>query len=71
MITQIACSVLLAGQGETLEAIERVCDKRSLRGATPRDIIEYLNSLAKRYEHNQHILDGIYTLRSYWIARQA
>ena len=71
MLTQSSVAVLMAGKGETLEAIERVCDKRSLRGEKPENVINYLNGLADRWKLSPNILEGIYELKSYWIARQA
>jgi hypothetical protein len=71
MIKQSSEAVLMAGKGSTLEAIERVCDKRSMRGATAQEVIDYLNGLYDQTWHtSDHIREGIDTLRSYWIARQ-
>ena len=71
MIKETSEAVLMSGNGEQLEAIERVCDKRYLRGASVRDIINYLSGLRDEFHTNQHLIDGIDTLKSYWIARKA
>lgn len=74
MITLVAEAVLMKGKGETLEAIERVCDKRSMRGASCDDIIAYLDHLLTKddgeYLKNSYLERGIETLKSYWIARK-
>lgn len=70
MIKQASETVLMKGKGSTLEAMERVCDKRSLKGATTREIIQYLSDLRDKYHANRSLCEGIDTLKSYWIARK-
>ena len=61
---------LMDGYGETLQAIERTCDKRAKRGSTPDMVIWYLDSLCFRWKDNPTMLAGIDVLRRYWTARK-
>lgn len=52
------------------QAIERVCDKRYLRGAKCKNIISYLDGLTNGvWKDNGPIRRDIYKLKAYWIAR--
>ena len=65
-------TIVMKGKGKALEAIERVCDKRYARGATPKDVIAYLDHLIQdTWAQNKEVIFGIKVLRSYWLARMA
>lgn len=61
---------ILVTDNEQAQAIERVCDKRYLRGATPRQVIKYLDGLYER-QKNKALRAEISKLTAYWFARMA
>ena len=68
---EISEAVLMKGKGEQLEALERVCDKRHLKGASVDYVIAFLTDYAERNALDVDLCNGVDVLKSYWIARQA
>lgn len=64
-------SVLMDGRGAQLEALERVCDRRYLRGAGVDGVLAFLQEYRDRWALNAPIIEGVDVLISYWTARKA
>jgi len=61
---------LMEGKGEQLEALERVCLKRYMRGASCDDVIKFLSGYRKKWNQSVHITKGADILIGYWNSRK-